>query len=91
VTLKSAAVIAAKCGAVLRLVHVIEPLDVYQRASHPLTFPFTMDEIAEKTGSSLQALAASPEFAHLKLEYEVREGKPFVEIIVAGKASGPHR
>jgi hypothetical protein len=50
-----------------------------------------MDEIAEKTGSSLQALAASPESAHLKLEYEVREGKPFVEIIVAGKASGPHR
>ena len=35
--LKSAAVLADRCGAALRLVHVVEPLDAYQRASHPLT------------------------------------------------------
>jgi len=84
--LKSAVVLANRCGAALRLVHVVEPLDVYQRASHPLTPPFTLEEIAEKTGVSLQAIGTSQEFARLQLEYEVRRGKPFAELIIAGKA-----
>jgi nucleotide-binding universal stress UspA family protein len=84
--LKSAVVLADRCGAALRLVHVVEPLDAYQRASHPLTSPFTLEEIAEKTGASLKALAARHEFARLQVEYEVRSGKPFVEIIIAARA-----
>jgi nucleotide-binding universal stress UspA family protein len=31
-------------------------------------------------------LAASPELAHLQVEYEVRMGKPFVELIIARRA-----
>lgn len=84
--LKSAAALARRCGAALRLVHVVEPLDAYQRISHPLTSPYTIEEIAQKTGTRLQALTASPEFAALKAEYEVRTGKPFVEVITAARA-----
>jgi nucleotide-binding universal stress UspA family protein len=85
VALRSAVVLANRCDAALRLVHVVEPLDAYQRISHPLTSPFTLEEIAQKTGARLQALAVSPELARLQVEYEVRKGKPFVELIIAGR------
>ena len=78
--LRSAAAVAHRCGATLRLVHVVEPLNPYQRISHPLTTPFTLEEIAQKTGERLQALAASPDLAG-RAEYEVRSGKPFVDLI----------
>ena len=84
--LGSAVVLANQCGAVLRLVHVVEPLDAYQRISHPLTSPYTLEEIAQKTGARLQALVASPALTRLQVEYEVRGGKPFVELIIAGRA-----
>jgi nucleotide-binding universal stress UspA family protein len=84
--LSSAAVLASRCGAALRLVHVIEELHFYQRMSHPLQSPYTLEEIAERTGSKLQALAKRPELAGLRVEYEVRTGKPFVELIIARRA-----
>ena len=86
VALGSAVALANRFGAALRLVHVVEPLDAYQRISHPLTSPYTLEEIAQKTGVRLQALAASPELARLQVEYEVRKGKPFFELIIAGRA-----
>jgi nucleotide-binding universal stress UspA family protein len=86
VALGSALALANRCGAALRLVHVVEPLDAYQRISHPLTSPYALEEIAQKTGARLQALVASPELARLQVEYEVRRGKPFVELIIAGRA-----
>jgi len=86
IALRSAVVLANRFGAALRLVHVVQPLDAYQRISHPLTSPFTLEEIAQKTGVRLQALAASPEIDRLQVEYEVRKGKPFVELIIAGRA-----
>jgi nucleotide-binding universal stress UspA family protein len=63
VALRSAVVLANRFGAALRLVHVVEPLDSYQRISHPLTSPYTLEEIAQKTGVRLQALVASAELA----------------------------
>jgi nucleotide-binding universal stress UspA family protein len=84
--LKSAVVLANRCGAALRLVHVVEPLDAYQRISHPLTAPYTLEEIARKTGVRLQELMARPALAGLQVEYEVRKGKPFVELIIASRA-----
>ena len=86
VALRSAVALANRCGAVLRLVHVVEPLDAYQRISHPLTSPYTLEEIAQKTRAKLEALVASPELARLQVQYEVRSGKPFVELIIAGRA-----
>lgn len=84
--LGSAVALANRCGAVLRLAHVVEPLDAYQRISHPLTSPYTLEEIEQKAGARLQALSASPKLARLQVEYEVRKGKPFVELITAGRA-----
>ena len=84
--LRSAAVLARRCGAALRLVHVIEPQHSYQRISHPLTSPYTLEEIAQKTGARLQRLAAGPGLEQLQVEYEVRTGKPFVELIIARRA-----
>jgi nucleotide-binding universal stress UspA family protein len=86
VALGSATALANRFDAAIRLVHVLEPLDAYQRISHPLTSPYTLDEIAQKTGVRLQALSASPNLARLQVEYEVRIGKPFVELITAGKS-----
>ena len=84
--LRSAVVLANRCRAALRVVHVVEPLDAYQRISHPLTSPFTPDEISQKVGERLQSLVASPELAGLRVEYEVRTGKRFVELIIAARA-----
>src|SRR5918999_380141 len=86
VALGSAVTLANRFGAALRLVHVVEPLDSYQRISHPLTSPYTLEEIAQKTGARLQELIGSPQLAPLQVEYEVRKGKPFVELITAGRA-----
>ncbi len=84
--LGSAIALANRCGAAIRLVHVVEPLDVYQRMSHPLTSPYTLEEIAQKTGARLKTLVAGPELASLQTQYEVRSGKPFVELIIAARA-----
>ena len=51
---------------------MVGPLETYQRISHPLTPPFTMEEIAERAGASLQVLAARHEFARLQVKYEER-------------------
>jgi nucleotide-binding universal stress UspA family protein len=79
-------VLANRFGAALRLVHVVEPLDAYQRISHPLTSPYTLEEIVQKAGARLQALVASPALTRPQVEYKVRKGKPFVELIIAGRA-----
>jgi nucleotide-binding universal stress UspA family protein len=84
--LRSAVVLANRYGSALRLVHVVEPLHSYQRISHPLASPYTLEEISQKTGVRLQALVANPELARLHVEYEVRKGKPFVELVIAGRA-----
>jgi nucleotide-binding universal stress UspA family protein len=86
VALHSAAALAHRCAAALRVVHVVEPLDSYQRLSHPLTSPYPVEEIAQKAGARLKTLLAAPELAGVEAEYEVRTGKPFVELIVAQRA-----
>jgi nucleotide-binding universal stress UspA family protein len=86
VAVGSAVALANRCGAALRLVHVVEPLDAYQRMSHPLTSPYTLEEIAQKTRARLKALLAGPELGGLQVQYEVRSGKPFVELIITARA-----
>jgi nucleotide-binding universal stress UspA family protein len=86
VALKSAAAIAQCCAAALRVVHVAEPLEPYQRLAHPLTPPYTVDEIVRRTGEQLKTLLTGGEFAGLEADYEVRLGKPFFELILAQRA-----
>jgi nucleotide-binding universal stress UspA family protein len=85
--LKSAVVLAARCDAALRLVHVVEPQHhLYHIMSHPTASKDTPEELAQKAGKKLQEIVTSWELAHLRVEYEVHMGKPFVEIILASRA-----
>jgi nucleotide-binding universal stress UspA family protein len=83
IALQSAVVLAKRCSAALRLVYVVEAPRPYQRMSHPLTSPCAVEEIAQKVGEKLQALLARSGLNRLQVEYEVRKGKPFVELIIA--------
>ncbi len=83
---QSAASLARRCGAALKLIYVAEPYHLYQRLSHPLTSPYSVEEIAQKAGAKLETLTASAALASLPVAYEVRTGRPFVELIVACRA-----
>src|SRR5215510_2896969 len=52
--LRSAAALARRCSADLRLVYVIEPQHTYQRISHPLASSYTLEETRRKAGQSLR-------------------------------------
>jgi nucleotide-binding universal stress UspA family protein len=84
--LVSAITLAQKTGATLRLVHVVEPYSFYQRLPHPFTTPYSLEALAQRAGERLEALATNAELAPLHIEYEVRIGKPFVELIIARRA-----
>jgi hypothetical protein len=46
-------ILADRSGAALRLVHVVEPLDICQKISHPLTSPFTLEQMSGENRSAL--------------------------------------
>ena len=50
--MQSAAVLGERCGAALRIVHVVEALDAFQRLSHPLTSPYQVEEIVQGRSST---------------------------------------
>jgi len=82
VALQSAVVLARRCNAALKLVHVVEPYHLYQKVSHPSP----LEAIAERAGKVLEARLARSDLARLQVQYEVCTGKPFVELIVARRA-----
>lgn len=84
--LESGIVLASRCDARLRLVHVVEPYHFYRQISHPVAAQHGREKIAEQAGAKLEKVAASPALGQLRVEYEVRTGKPFVELILAGRA-----
>ncbi|MEW6296303.1 MAG: universal stress protein [Thermodesulfobacteriota bacterium] len=83
---RSALALAQRCGAALRLVHVVEPYPLYQRLARPLAAPYSTEELVQRAGEKLEALATSAEYGSVRVEYEVRTGKPFVELIRARRA-----
>jgi nucleotide-binding universal stress UspA family protein len=50
---------------------------------HPFALQTDLNAMAQKAGAKLRDLGANEELGQLRVEYEVRTGKPFVEIIVA--------
>jgi nucleotide-binding universal stress UspA family protein len=84
--LESAIVLANVYAAKLRLVHVAEPYHFYRQISHPIAAQHDREKIAERAGAKLEEIAASPALSRFRIEYEVRTGKPFVELIIAGRA-----
>ncbi|HEV8716816.1 MAG TPA: universal stress protein [Candidatus Binatia bacterium] len=83
---RSAVELAKRCGAHIKLVHVVEPYPVYQQLSHPFTPPYTTEELVQRAGEQLQVLATTAEHGLTRVEYEVRTGKPFVELILVRRA-----
>jgi nucleotide-binding universal stress UspA family protein len=83
---QSALALAQRTGGCLKLVHVLEPYPVYQQLVRPLTAPYSTAELAERAGRYLQSLASELEHEVTRVEYEVRSGTPFVELIVARRA-----
>lgn len=84
--LRSAVALAGRCDAKLRLVHVMEPRHFHYQVPYPLAEHHRPERIAERAGAKLEELATSGEFDAQRIEYEVRTGKPFVEVIVAARA-----
>jgi nucleotide-binding universal stress UspA family protein len=80
---RTATVLATRCGAQVKLIHVVEPYPVYQQLSHPLTSPYTATELAQRAEEQLQRVVATEAPNLTRIEYEVRTGKPFVELIRA--------
>jgi nucleotide-binding universal stress UspA family protein len=77
---RSASVLAARSGATLYLLHVVEPPPAY---TYKLLLPtrMTSEEIARKLAAPLKQLAESPEFSRVPVVTDIQIGKPFVELI----------
>lgn len=53
---RSAAALAKRCDAHVKLVHVVEPYPLYQRLAHPLTSTYSMAELVQRAGEALRKL-----------------------------------
>jgi len=84
--MESGLVLASRCDARLRLVHVVEPYHFYRQISHPLAAQHAREKLAEQAGAKLEEVVTRAVCSQVQIEYEVRAGKPFVEIILAGRA-----
>lgn len=82
---KSAMVLASRCDAAVRLVHTMEPHPTYQRLSHPFSSERGLEKIAKQVGAKLRGIVASRGLAQAPVDYELRVGKPFVELIIASR------
>ena len=64
IAIQSAAALADRYQATLKLVHVVEPYHLSQKITFPhLPHSYTLEEISQRVKEVLQALAASPELA----------------------------
>jgi nucleotide-binding universal stress UspA family protein len=86
IALLSAMTLARHSNATLKLVHVVEPYPLYQRVAQPLTSPYPLEERVQKAGAELEHRLEHDDLASVRTEFEVRTGKPFVELILAGRA-----
>lgn len=83
---RSAVALAQPANAQVKLVNVVEPYPFYQRLAHPLTSPYSTEELVQRAGEALQKIIEEMKPVMPRMEYEVRTGKPFVELIMARRA-----
>ena len=79
---RSAAALAERSGAEILLTHIVEPFPLSLKMGFP-TVPAQkmLDEAVSHTNDQLTDLAARPEYASIRMEVDVHQGKPFVELI----------
>jgi nucleotide-binding universal stress UspA family protein len=86
IAFRSALVLAKRCHAALKVIHVIEPLPLYEKFSHPFHFPPGPEDMARSVGETLERRVGSFHDLCIELHQEVCTGKPFIELIVASRA-----
>jgi nucleotide-binding universal stress UspA family protein len=86
IAFRSALVLAKRCRAALKVIHVIEPLPFYEKFSHPFHLPPAPEDMARSVGETLERRIGSFHDHCIELHQEVCTGKPFIELVVACRA-----
>lgn len=82
--LQSSRILAERSDATLYLLHVVEPAPLTEQSSFPnFSSQAVVEEVVLNVSAQLKDLAATPEFSPLRVETDVRTGKPFAELIAA--------
>lgn len=84
--LESALVLARRCKAAIRLIHVIDSHHQSQDAARSKSRHDKVEEWVTKAGADLEAVIEKRMDCRRRMDYEVRVGNPFFELILAGCA-----
>jgi nucleotide-binding universal stress UspA family protein len=85
--LESAVVLARRCEARLRVIHVIEPRHHSRHVSQSKSGQTKIEERARRSGADLEHILESATDCRRRVDYDVRVGEPFFELILAACAS----
>lgn len=84
--LESAAHLARIFGAEVLVVHVVEPPHLYERILSPVQSRLhSVDETSERAAERCRALIAAPRMEGVRIDYQIRTGTPFVDLIDAAR------
>ena len=84
--LGSALVLARRSDATIRVIHVIEPHHHALHVSRPESRQSKIEEKVMKSGADLEEIVESRTDCRRRINYEVRVGNPFFELIIAACA-----
>jgi nucleotide-binding universal stress UspA family protein len=84
--LESAVVLARRFAASIRLVHVVQARRFFQRGTRFSGRHRTLDESVMRSGADLEQVIDTRTDCRRPIDYEVRVGKPFFELVLAARA-----
>ena len=84
--LESALILARRCEATLRVVHVIEPHHYSLHVSQSKSRQSKIEERVTRSGADLAEIVESRTDCRRRMDYEIRVGNPFFELILAACA-----
>jgi nucleotide-binding universal stress UspA family protein len=84
--LESAMVLARRCEAMLRVVHVIEPKHHSRHVSRSKNWQGKIEESVTRSGANVAEIVESRTECRRRMDYEIRVGNPFFELILAACA-----
>lgn len=84
--LESAAHLARMLGAEVLVVHVVEPPRLYERILSPVQSRLhSVEETSERAAERCRTLLAAPTMEGVRVDYQIRMGVPFVDLIDAAR------
>jgi nucleotide-binding universal stress UspA family protein len=84
--LESALVLARRCEARLRVVHVIEPKHHSRHVAQSKSRQSEIEERVTRSGNDIEHILESSTDCRRRVDYDVRVGEPFLELILAACA-----